>query len=98
MHILSLIPRPRVVALHERRALGNRRMIVEPEFDQWIRIRLRKIGLPQGLQSFGPRLRRWRNDAEGHLEAIDVGLALEVPAQAVGYRLRQKTAGAGKQN
>ena len=65
-------------------------MIVGPEDEQPVRIRIRQRFFPEQLEISGGGFGRIRNDSVGHLQPVDVGLVLEMAAEAVGERLAEE--------
>src|SRR5262245_12874933 len=61
-------------------------MIVEPEFDKGIGIRVRQIDLSEDLEGLGSSLRGRRDQAERYFSPVDVGLVFKITADAVEKR------------
>src|ERR1041384_8066562 len=68
---------PWIVPRREPYAVSNRRMIVQPELDKRIGIRIGQPHLPEDMKRLRCRLRGIRHDPVNYLQAIDIRIVLQ---------------------
>src|SRR5260370_21318869 len=74
----------------ECQLIGQRRVIVEPDFDECARVGIRQINFAENLESFGGGFGRVGHYSVNHLQPVNVSLVLLIAAEAVESRLGQK--------
>src|ERR1700730_3142709 len=82
--------RPRIVFVSESQPIGQRRVCVQPDFDERTWVGIGQINLAENLESFGGGFRRIGHYAVNHLQPVNVSLVFLISAEAAENRLGQK--------
>src|SRR5580658_10722597 len=91
-HVSWRLPRaPRIVLRSEPHALGDSRMIVQPEFDERARVWIVERHFAQNLEGVGRFFRRIWDNAVDYFESIDIGVVFEYTAERTRQGLSQKS-------